>query len=166
MPPTPDLRDLYRASDPGELPKHPRYPYASVILLYLFFGGAVGGFWFFVFNALVSSNSVSWSPIILLFIMMSGALIGAIPALLCGTVLTVMRRYRGWISTAIAALSGLAATAALPILAVMRQDGGQNIWQIIGVLSLCGTLSAASLAWLVLPAKPKPADDAPSTEGY
>ena len=160
-----NLQDLYSASDPGELPKRPRYPYARVILLYLLFGGAVGGLWLFMLGVLATSSSTGWSPEILPFMMMGGALIGAIPALLCGIVLAMMRRYRGWTSTAIAALSGLAVTA-LPILVMMLHDGSWNAWQTSAALSLCGTLTAASLAWPVLPDKPEPADADPSTEEY
>ena len=126
--------------------RQPEYPNTRVILTFALFGGALGGLLMALFDALANALAgivVVSLDFVLIVAMLLGAIVGCLPATLCGLILAWRRCARSWQSAGLAALVGSAASALLTV-----------DWALDGRLLMCGVIgamAAAILSALVLP---------------
>ena len=128
--------------------RQPEYPNARVILTFALFGGALGGLLMALFDTLPDARTgIMVIPFDFDFVlsaaMLLGAIVGCLPATLCGLILAWRRCVRSWQSAGFAALVGGAASVLLMV-----------DWALDGRLLACGVIgaiTAAILSTLVLP---------------
>ena len=123
--------------------RQPEYPNTRVILTFALLGGALGGLLMALFDALanaLASIVVVSLDFVLIVAMLLGAIVGCLPATLCGLILAWRRCVRSWQSAGFAAVVGGAASVLL--LTVHRAlDGRLLACGVIGAMA-AGILSA------------------------
>lgn len=138
------------ASTVASLPVKPKaaqpYPYVRVILGFALLGGATGGLILALGSALLDGMGegiAAWLPVLLVF-MIYGALLGLVPALLCGVWLALWQTRRNAAGLLHAALAGTVVSGLCLLLVAPDMS--------ITVFGLLGGASAVLLVVLLLPA--------------
>lgn len=122
--------------------RQPEYPNARVILTFALLGGLLMALLDAMANALAGIVVVSFD-FVLIVTMLLGAIVGCLPATLCGLILAWRRCVRSWQSAGFAVLVGGVASVLLTV-----------DWALDGRLLACGVIgaiTAAILSALVLP---------------
>nr|WP_314228647.1 hypothetical protein [uncultured Kingella sp.] len=120
----------------GLAKRQPEYPNARVILTFALFGGALGGLLMVLLDVMADAlTGIMVVPFdfdfVLIVAMLLGAIVGCLPATLCGLILAWRRCVRSWQSTGFAAVVGGAASVLLMV-----------DWALDGRLLACGVIGA------------------------